>query len=137
MLLHSFAIRATLCNKLLHTVSLLHTVLHQSFRPTTVIWEFESQPRQTQALIQVVTAPLRNARQYTQCHRSSEMTIINGWPVSEQVWHAKEPSLLKDRSKIAALHRQWRRLQISEKCSSGTNNSKQTNNYIKIFHRES
>ena len=29
MLLHSVAIRATLCNKLLHTVSLLHTVLHQ------------------------------------------------------------------------------------------------------------
>ena len=33
MLLHSVAIRATLCNKLLHTVSLLHTVLHQGFFP--------------------------------------------------------------------------------------------------------
>ena len=29
LLLHSVAIRATLCNKLLHTVSLLHTVVHQ------------------------------------------------------------------------------------------------------------
>ena len=30
------------------------------------------------------------------------------------------------RSKFAALHRQWWRLQISEKFSSGTKNSKQT-----------
>ena len=28
---------------------------------------------------------------------SSEMTIINGWPVSQYVWHAKEPSLLNSR----------------------------------------
>ena len=27
------------------------------------------------------------------CHRSSEMTIINGCSVSQQVWYAKEPSL--------------------------------------------
>ena len=27
-------------------------------------------------------------------HGSSEMTIINGCPVSKYVWHAKEPSLL-------------------------------------------
>ena len=31
------------------------------------------------------------------------------------------------RSKFAALHRQWWRLQMSEKSSSGTKNSKQTN----------
>ena len=41
---------------------------------------------------------------------SSEMTIINGCPVSQYVWHAKEPSLLmamsaEHRSKFAALHR--------------------------------
>ena len=29
-----------------------------------------------------------------QCHRSSEMTILNGRPVSQQVWHVREPSLL-------------------------------------------
>ena len=31
------------------------------------------------------------------------------------------------RSKFAALHRQWKRLQMSEKISSGTKNSKETN----------
>ena len=29
-----------------------------------------------------------------ECHGSSEMTIINGCPVSKCLWHAKEPSLL-------------------------------------------
>ena len=29
-----------------------------------------------------------------ECHGSSEMTIINGFPVSQYVWHSKEPSLL-------------------------------------------
>ena len=28
------------------------------------------------------------------CHGSSEMTNLNGCPVSQWVWHAKEPSLL-------------------------------------------
>ena len=39
---------------------------------------------------QVVTT-LGNRRE---CHRSSEMTIMNGCPVSQQVWRAKEPSML-------------------------------------------
>ena len=30
-MLHSVAIRATICNKLLHTISLLHTVVHHGF----------------------------------------------------------------------------------------------------------
>ena len=29
-----------------------------------------------------------------QCHRSLEMTIIKGWPLSQYMWHVKEPSLL-------------------------------------------
>ena len=29
-----------------------------------------------------------------ECHGSSEMTIINGCPVSQWVWHDKEPTLL-------------------------------------------
>ena len=29
-----------------------------------------------------------------QCHRSLEMTIIKGWPMSQYMWHVKEPSLL-------------------------------------------
>ena len=36
------------------------------------------------------------------------------------------------RSKFAALHRQWWRLHMSEKFSSGTINSKQTNNHYVI-----
>ena len=29
-----------------------------------------------------------------ECHGSSEMTIINGCSMSQQVWHAKEPSMI-------------------------------------------
>ena len=43
---------------------------------------------------------------------SEDMTIINGCPVSQKVWHAKEPSLAISAdagSKCAALHRRrWR-----------------------------
>ena len=47
------------------------------------------------SLKQVVTAPLLNARQQVcMCQGSSEMTIINGWPVSQYVWHVKETSPL-------------------------------------------
>ena len=46
------------------------------------------------SLKQVVTAPLPNAWHQCECHGSSEMTIINGYSVSQQVWHSKEPSLL-------------------------------------------
>ena len=51
----------------------------------------------SKSLKQVVTAPLQNAQHevgvsYTD--GSSEMTIIKGCPLSQQVWHVKEPSLL-------------------------------------------
>ena len=52
-----------------------------------------SYDRQKQ-LIQVVTAPLSMLGNRCECHGSSALTIINGCPVSQQVWHAKEPSLL-------------------------------------------
>ena len=42
----------------------------------------------------VVTSPLLNIGNRCECHRSSRMTIINGCPVSQYVWHPKEPSLL-------------------------------------------
>ena len=46
---------------------------------------------------------LGNSRE---CHGSSEMTISNGYPVSLQVWHAKQASLLNDLwSKFEAFHR--------------------------------
>ena len=32
------------------------------------------------------------------CYGSSETTVINGCPVSQQVWHAKDPSLLNGRA---------------------------------------
>ena len=44
------------------------------------------------SLKQVVTVPLLDAlQQVCVMHRSSEMTIINGCPVSQQVGHVKEP----------------------------------------------
>ena len=81
-----------------------------------------------------MTAPLQNARHLVWVSRgSSEMTIINGCPVSQKVWNAKEPSLLmamsaEHRSKFAPLHRQTWRLHMSEKFSSGTINSKKNPN---------
>ena len=58
-------------------------------------WEFESQQRHPRSYKQVVKAALPNARQYKcECHVSSEMTIVNGCPVSQRVWHTKEPPLL-------------------------------------------
>ena len=41
---------------------------------------------------QVVTVPLLTLGNGCECHGSSEMTMINGCPVSQQVWQAKEPS---------------------------------------------
>ena len=84
----------------------------------------------------VATGPSRKNRSWQlhcqtlgnrcECHGSSEMTIINGRPVSQWVWHVKEPSLLNGQHRsFAALHRQCWRLHISEKSSSGTINPKQ------------
>ena len=66
---------------------------------------------------QEVTAPTPNA---CESHGSSEMTIINGWPLSQ----------------FAALHRQCRRLQIIEKFSSRTKNLIQTNKHTYILRLE-
>ena len=46
------------------------------------------------SLKQVMTAPLPNAWHQCECHGSSETAIVNGYSVSQQVWHSKEPSLL-------------------------------------------
>ena len=57
----------------------------------------------TKSLKHVVTAQCQTLGITCKCHRSSEMTIINGCPVSQYVWHAKEPVLLnghKCRAKI-------------------------------------
>ena len=65
------------------------------------------------------------------------MTIINECYVSQNVWHAKEPSLLNGHElraqvKIFAFQRQWWRLHMSENISSGTKNSKPTNKFYFI-----
>ena len=65
-------------------------------------------------------------------HGSSEMTIKNGYPVSQWVWHAKDnhcsmAKSAKQRPKCVALHRLRLRLHMSDKFSSWTNNpNKQT-----------
>ena len=66
-----------------------------------------------------------------ECHGSSEMTIINGCPCHSRCGMLKNPNCSMilsayHRSKFAALHRQWWRLHMSEKFSSGTINSKKT-----------
>ena len=57
------------------------------------------------------------------------MTILNGYPVSQQVWHAKKTGTLLNGHECRALvnHRQWWRLHVSEKFSSGNIKSIQTN----------
>ena len=63
-----------------------------------------------------------------ECHGSSEMTIIKGVGRCHSrrgtlnIPHCSMAMSAKHRSKCAALHRQRRRLQMSEKLSSGTEN---------------
>ena len=65
------------------------------------------------------TLQIQRAATGAKSHVSSEMTIRNGWPVSQSVWHAVEPFCsmtmsVEYWSKFAAFHRQWGRLHMSE-----------------------
>ena len=51
------------------------------------------------SLTQVVTVPLPNARHQVRMSRVLGDDLKNGCPVSQQVWHAKEPSLLNGRKR--------------------------------------
>ena len=67
----------------------------QNVRPSRMpkVWMFEFRPRQT---LVVKTGRDSSTATGIKCHESSKMTIINGCPVSRQVWHAKEPLLQND-----------------------------------------
>ena len=75
-----------------------------------------------------------------ECHGSSEMTIIRVDPCHSRCCTLKNPHCLnamstEHSSKFAALHRQWWRLHMSEKFSSGTINptqNKQSKNSEKM-----
>ena len=54
-----------------------------AFAPQAEILVFESQPRH------ILVEPKKS-----ECHSSSEKTILNGCQVSQYEWHAKEPSVL-------------------------------------------
>ena len=86
---------------------------------------------------QIVTAPLSNVRHGCECHRSLEMNIIKGCPVSKYVWHAKEQSLLNDHRcrafvKICS-HSLVMVLLLSAKNSLSNGTKKQTNKQTNIF----
>ena len=74
-----------------------------------------------------------------ECHGTSEMTIIKGWPVcgtlTDPCWLMTMSA--ENRSKFAALHRQWWSLQICEIFSGATKKTtttnKQMNNFKWIF----
>ena len=53
-------------------------------------WVFVSKQRQTY-IVKTDSDTLGNG---CKCHGSMEMTIIYGCPVSQYVWHAKEPSMI-------------------------------------------
>ena len=72
-------------------------------------WVFESKQRvgRQTYIVKTDSDTLGNR---CKCHGSMEMTIINGCPVSQYVWHAKEHSLLNGHEcrawvKFAALRR--------------------------------
>ena len=50
-------------------------------------------------------APLPELDNRCDCHGSSEITIINECPMSQQVWHAKKPSLLNDHNHECLMRR--------------------------------
>ena len=77
----------------------------------------------TKSLKQEVTAPLLITQQQIWVTRSSEMTIINGCPVPQYVWHAKNsycPIAIsaRHRSKCNSNVKLWH-IYMSEKFSSG------------------
>ena len=93
------------------------------------------------------TLQIQRAATGAKSHVSSEMTIRNGWPVSQSVWHAVEPFCsmtmsVEYWSKFAAFHRQWGRLHMSEKIFSSGTRTKKTHtieikkyeNYITVNH---
>ena len=43
-----------------------------------------------------ISTPIQSAIGVYVCHGSTEMAIINGCPVSEEVWHANKPALLNE-----------------------------------------
>ena len=74
-----------------HVISYVNSYQHAAtvaqwvttFAPKVEILVFQSQPRHIYV-----------EQKRCECHSSSEKTIINGYPVSQYVWPAKEPSLL-------------------------------------------
>ena len=101
----------------------------KAFAPQVGGWMFESRPRRPKSAKRSVSRVSRVL--------GDTVTIINGCPVYSKCGTLKNSNCsmamsAEHRSKIAALHRQWGRLQMSEfeKFSSGTKNSKQTNNQI-------
>ena len=94
---------------------------------------FESQPRQTSVV--------KTGSDSSTSKRSALGASVTGpmrWPLyTDAPCHSRCGTLksAKHRSKVATLHRQWRRFQMREKFSSGTKNSKQTKHSPKCIYK--
>ena len=71
------------------------------------------------------------------CRGSTEMAIINGFPVSEEVWHANEPALLNEHeiermSNFFIPHRLWWYFNMSE-THKWDENLQTTHEYVWLY----